>query len=156
MLSEIDDPEEKAQAQLTVAQLAEKPTAKTLRETLKKYIDKGLDQYIYETHLEGNLPKFLYFDEFYQMEGQVNFETLKKRLSDKQLLDSDRPMLGLIELARINLDQLVVAQNTLELVSRIEGAGNYLSRRILDYWSQNRHIRSAGISKRDQFVGECL
>src|SRR6266516_1980610 len=75
---------------------------------------------------------FLYFDEFYQMEGQVNFETLKKRLSDKQLLDSDRPMLGLIELARINLDQLVVAQNTLELVSRIEGAGNYLSRRNLD------------------------
>lgn len=141
MLSEIDDPEKKAQAQLTVAQLAEKPTAKTLRETLKKYIDKGLDQYIYETHLEGNLPKFLYFDEFYQMEGQVNFETLKKRLSDKQLLDSDRPMLGLIELARINLDQLVVAQNTLELVSRIEGAGNYLSRRILDYWSQNRHIQ---------------
>src|SRR5262249_55334174 len=123
---------------------AEQPVPKTnvnvLLEKLGEYIDKGLHAYIFQTYLETKLPKFLYFDEFYQMEGQVNIEALKERLANKQLLDSDRPMLALMELARINMDQFAgVENNTQSLVSRIEGAGNYLSRRILDYWSQNRH-----------------
>jgi predicted ATPase len=116
--------------------------AKLLLEKLGEYIDKGLHAYIFQTYLESKLPKFLYFDEFYQMEGQVNIEALKERLANNQLLDSDRPMLALMELARINMDQLAgVENNTHSLVSRIEGAGNYLSRRILEYWSQNRHIQ---------------
>src|SRR5262249_4839104 len=72
--------------------------------------------------------------------GQLNIDRLKQRQSNGQLLDSDRPMLALIELARLDLDQLLKPQNTQELVNRLEGASNHLSKRIFDYWSQNRHI----------------
>ena len=121
---------------------APKITYEVVLGKLSEYVDTGLDTYIFKTYLESKLPKFLYFDEFYQMEGQVNIEALRERLANNQLLDSDRPMLGLMELARINLDQLADAHsNTQSLVSRIEGAGNYLSRRILEYWSQNKHIQ---------------
>ena len=50
-------------------------------------------------------------------------------------------MLGLIDLARLNLDQLLAATDTQELVNKIEGASNHLSRQILKYWSQNKHIQ---------------
>jgi len=130
----------------TVEQSDSEPTtpkisSKVVLEKLSKYLDKGLHAYIFQTYLESKVPRFLYFDEFYQMEGQVNIEALRERLANNELLDSDRPMLALMALARINIDQLAAVENTQSLVSRIEGAGNYLSRRILEYWSQNRHIQ---------------
>jgi predicted ATPase len=121
--------------------LDEKACTRALLEKLTEYIDKGLHTYIYQTYLQERVPRFLYFDEFYQMEGQVNVEALKARQTNNQLLDSDRPMLGLMELARVNVDQLDAAANTQDLVRRMEGAGNFLSRRLLDYWSQNQHIQ---------------
>ena len=110
-------------------------------EKLQIYTDKGLQTYIYQTYLQEQVPQFLYFDEFYQMEGQVNLEALKDRLANNQLLESDRPMLSMLELARINVDQLDMAPNTQDLVTRLEAAGNHLSRRLLEYWSQNQHLQ---------------
>ena len=110
-------------------------------EKLQIYTDKGLQTYIYQTYLQEQVPQFLYFDEFYQIEGLVNLEALKDRLANNQLLESDRPMLSMLELARINVDQLDVAANTQDLVTRLETAGNYLSRRLLEYWSQNLHLQ---------------
>ena len=112
-----------------------------LVQKLQLYLDKGLQTYIYETYLQQHVPQFLYFDEFYQIDGQVNLEALRDRQANKRLLESDRPMLSLLELARINLDQMDAGANTQDVVTRLEGASNYLSRRLLEYWSQNQHIQ---------------
>ena len=121
--------------------LAESEAAKKLRGLLSVILVSGLDTYIWTTHLKARWPKFLYFDEYYQMEGHVNIEKLKERQNGLKLLDSDRPMLGLIDLARMDLDQLLNPQRTEELVAKLEGASNYLSRQILKYWSQNQHLQ---------------
>jgi predicted ATP-dependent endonuclease of OLD family len=102
---------------------------------------EGLSSYIYHKYLEPRLPKFLYFDEYYQMRGHENIDTLKQRVSQGNLQPSDHPMLGLIELARLNLDQLISPQRTQELVNKLEGAGNHLSKKVLKYWSQNKHLQ---------------
>src|SRR5436305_5038689 len=78
------------------------------------------------------------------MEGHVNIDMLKERqsgLNGQKLRDSDRPMLGLIDLARLKLDELINPQRTEELVAKLEGASNHLSRQILKYWSQNQHLQ---------------
>jgi predicted ATP-dependent endonuclease of OLD family len=97
-------------------------------------------EYIYKTYIEPSLPKFLYFNEYYQMDGRANIEALQKRVTDKQLLKSDHPLLGLISLARLNLAELANPSRTRELKNRLEGAGNHLTRRIINYWSQNRYL----------------
>jgi hypothetical protein len=122
-------------------QEGEIPNTGAIVNVLAVYLDKGLHKHIYETYLQDRVPRFLYFDEFYQIEGQVNLEALAARLANNQLSESDRPMLSLLELARINVKHLESAANTQELVTRLEGAGNYLSRRLLEYWSQNQHIQ---------------
>ena len=50
-------------------------------------------------------------------------------------------MLGLLSLARIEIDQLLNPDRTQELVNKIEGAGNHLSKKVLKYWSQNKHLQ---------------
>jgi predicted ATP-dependent endonuclease of OLD family len=122
--------------------LAESDAAKSLKVLLTAIEDAGgLRLYIWNVFLRQTWPKFLYFDEYYQMEGHVNIERLKERQNSKTLKPSDLPMLGLIELARLDLDQLLNPQRTEELVAKLEGASNHLSKQILKFWSQNQHLQ---------------
>ncbi len=139
--NQLEDPGEQAKAMDGANRLQESASAKQLRTHISAYLEKDFEEYVWNTYLYHKIPKFLYFDEYYQMEGQVNIQKLKERQANESLTESDRPMLGLIELARLNIDQLLSARNTQKLVSKLEGASNYLSEQILKFWSQNKHIQ---------------
>ena len=83
-----------------------------LRHELSQIDDRGFETHVYEEILQTRVPQFLYFDEYYQLTGQDNIEALQERVRDGQLKDSDRPLLGLIELARLNLDTLTDPRRT--------------------------------------------
>lgn len=114
---------------------------KVLKGTVGKVREKGLAFYICNSLIWPRAPKYLYFDEYYQMNGQTNLNALIAREDAKKLEDADYPLIGLINLARLNHRQLVAAKNTTELKNKLEGAGNYLTERIVKYWSQNQHIQ---------------
>lgn len=140
-LTNITDPDERKAAETVARQLEETNHSKNGRTTLAKIVERDLSMHIWDTFLKSKLPKFLYFDEYYQMEGHVNIEALQQRQSKPAtLLPSDHPMLGLIELARLKLGELIAPGRTEELLSKLEGASNHLSKQVLKYWSQNRHL----------------
>ena len=112
-----------------------------LKDLATRVQENGLAHYIYNSIISPHTPKFLYFDEYYQMRGCENLNQLIQREDTKQLLGSDYPLLGLINMARLNHRELVNTTNTAELKNKLEGAGNHLTRRIVQYWSQNHHIQ---------------
>ncbi|MET4633384.1 ATP-dependent nuclease [Kaistia defluvii] len=112
-----------------------------LKNLVTKVRENGLRSYIFFSLIWPRAPKFLYFDEYYQMEGQANLNSLIAREEDDKLLDSDYPLIGLINLARLDHRKLVATNNTVELKNKLQGAGNHLTQRIVKYWSQNRHIQ---------------
>ena len=114
---------------------------KALKALVAKVRENGLDSYIFNSIISPRMPKFLYFDEYYQMRGRENLNALIQREDSKTLKDSDYPLLGLINLARLDYRQLVQTKNTTELKNKLEGASNYLTRRIIKYWSQNQHVK---------------
>lgn len=138
----LPDATAKAQALLNAKALGESSASVAIRKLLDEVeANRGLNLHIWTEYLEPKLPKFLYFDEYYQMDGQVNIEQLKQRKANGQLKNSDRPMLGLIELARLDLDKLLNPERTETLINKLEGASNHLSRQVLKYWSQNKHLQ---------------
>ncbi len=139
----LTDPDEKAQAHAQAQSLQETITAKSLRTELDQINGGGLQKHIYDKYLQPYLPQFLYFDEYYQMRGCENIEALQQRIDKNQLLPSDYPIIGLIELAGLKLPELVNPNRTQELKNRLQGAGNHLTNKILKYWSQNKHLRLA-------------
>ena len=96
---------------------------------------------VYNSVLRDRIPKFLYFDEYYQMKGQDNVNALRQRIQRGALEDSDHPLMGLLELARLDLDQVADPQRTQTLLAKLEAAENRLTQTVLTYWSQNRHLR---------------
>jgi predicted ATP-dependent endonuclease of OLD family len=137
----ITDATEKAAAMDNANRIQESQAAKTLRAAISPLIStNGFANYLWQNYLKASFPRFLYFDEYYQMTGQVNVQKLKEREANKTLKPSDRPMLGLIELARLKLDELINPQNTQQLKNKLQGASNHLSGQVLKYWSQNKHL----------------
>ena len=116
-------------------------SSKKLASVLKVISEKGSSYHVCNRILADRLPQFLYFDEYFQMKGQDNIEALKQRVAKKTLEDSDHPLLGLIELAGLDLNQLINPKRTEALLSKLDAAGNFLTQRVLTYWSQNRHLR---------------
>lgn len=114
---------------------------KSLKELVVKVQNGGLASYICDHIIWPRAPRFLYFDEYYQMKGQENLNSLIERSGNNKLEDSDRPLIGLINLARLDLKQLVETKNTVDLKNKLEGAGNHLTNKITKYWSQNQHIQ---------------
>ena len=91
--------------------------------------------------LLDRIPKFLYFDEYYQMKGQDNIDLLLERTKNNELKESDYPLLGLIDLAGLDLNKIINTRQTRSLIARLEAAGNSLTQKVLTYWSQNQHLR---------------
>lgn len=116
-------------------------SSNNLRHELSQIETLGFEEYVYQQTLQSRVPKFLYFDEYYQLTGQDNIEALQQRVRDDHLKDSDRPLLGLIELAGLNLDTLTDPRRTDALIAKLEAAESQLTGQVLTYWSQNRHLR---------------
>ena len=112
-----------------------------LIQILREIDEHGVSYSVYNRVLCHRLPKFLYFDEYYQMKGRDNVDALKQRVASDVLEDSDRPLLGLIALAGLDLDQLTNPEKTEALIAKLEAAENRLTGKVLSYWSQNRHLR---------------
>jgi predicted ATP-dependent endonuclease of OLD family len=121
-------------------ELEETEEVKRLRELFSEIKKRNVHGYAYDL-IENKIPKFLYFDEYYQMKGYDNIEALMQRKKSDTLEKSDHPLLGLISLARLVLDTLINPQKTQELKNKLEGAGNHLTRQVIKYWSQNKHIQ---------------
>lgn len=115
--------------------------AKKLTPMLQNILAQDLIYTVFNQILRDKIPKFLYFDEYYQMKGQENIEALRTRVTNNQHQGSDHPLLGLIDLARLNLDQITNPQRTETLITKLDAAGNSLTQSVLTYWSQNQHLR---------------
>lgn len=121
---------------------AAEATAETKRLTtlLAKLKGHSASWHTFNVILSPRIPKFLYFDDYYQMAGHENVQALIQRHKEGKLQNSDYPLLGLINLARLKLEDLLNVQRTQELSNTLEGAGNHLTRQVLKYWSQNKHL----------------
>lgn len=141
--NELQDETKKAAAQDKIKTMREKSEqAKVLNARVIKLLEnKNIGHHIWQSILKPRFPKFLYFDEYYQMRGHDNVQALKKRITENKLKRSDHPLLGLIELARLDLDKLLTPTRTQDLKNKLQGASNHLSKQILKYWSQNKHLR---------------
>ncbi len=67
---------------------------KAFKGTVAKPREKGLSSYILNSMILSHTPKDLYFDEYYQVKGEANLNTLIARENAKRLEDLDRDEKG--------------------------------------------------------------
>lgn len=112
-----------------------------LQQTVVSIMEEGLATHIFREFVAPRMPKFLYFDEYYMLRGSANLDALLERERAGTLEDSDHPLLGLLNLARLDREKLLSIDSTAQLKNQIQGVANLLTSRIMRYWSQNRHLK---------------
>ena len=126
---------------LTNTETEQTEAVKTLTPVLQEISTNGVSRVIYDRVVCDRIPKFLYFDNYYQIKGQDNLNAFRDRVANNALEDSDHPLVGLIDVAGLNLDQLLDPKRTQALLARLQAAENKLTQKALAYWTQNRHLR---------------
>lgn len=112
--------------------------------TLKKYFENKLDwssdplnEYIARVHLTPNIPKFLYYDEYYSLPSRINIE----QLQNDNLLDEElKTAKALFELADINVNEIINSDNYEDFKAELEATQATITNELFKYWETNRNL----------------
>lgn len=96
---------------------------------------------IWSQHLRPKLPRFLYLDEYRLLPGKANLPDIHKRKQSKQLREEDKAVLRLLELAKVDLEDLMSPGGYERHRARLEGTSSNLTKRIFRYWKSNSNLR---------------
>lgn len=112
--------------------------------TLKKYFENKskwkadpIGEYTSRIYLSPNLPKFLYYDEYYSLPSRISIEKLQ---SDDLENEEQKTARALFELADINVDELIKAEDYEDFVAELEATQAIITNELFKYWSSNTNL----------------
>jgi len=147
----------KAQKSNTIKQLISNLSEEDLNAESTKFLDKLrekfgdapqswsslLQYYVWEKHLEPNIPRFLYFDDYKLLPGKVNLLSLKQQTSTNSanaISDENNTVLALLRLAKVDIDDLLSPASYEESKARLEGISNSITDKVFRFWTQNQNL----------------
>lgn len=99
-----------------------------------------LQKYLAEEYLAGWLPRFLYFDDYNVMRGNVSLDQLRNRRSAGDLDPADETFLALLNLSGLTPED--VGESDYETQKRqLESAANAVTYDVMEYWTQNPDLQ---------------
>ena len=90
--------------------------------------------YIFRKFISSNLPKFWYYDEYFNLPAEINLNDLKNNP------DKNKTANALLELSGIDLDELIKSTNFEEYNAMLEATSGDISGKIFKYWSTNTQL----------------
>ena len=111
-------------------------------QTLKKYYessswDDPIAQYVYINYLKPNLPKYLYYDEYYSLPSKISIEELQKDNLEEEELKTAK---ALFELADIDIDELINADEYEDYRAELEATEATITDELFKYWNTNNNL----------------
>lgn len=103
--------------------------------------DNPLSSFVYNEFLKPNMPKFWYFDEYYSLPSRINLNHLKAKNFNEDLTeDTYKTSMALLELANIDLDELLGSTSFESFLAELEATSNSITDDIFEYWTTNENL----------------
>lgn len=100
--------------------------------------DSPISEYIWRIHIKPNIPKFMYYDDYYMLPSRISID----KINNKQALDnSEKTARALLELADIDTANLVNADSYEDFKAELEATQAIISEELFKYWSTNQNLR---------------
>lgn len=98
---------------------------------------KPIGEYIAREYLKPNLPKFLYYDEYYNLPSEISIENLRAEHLDEEALKTSK---ALFDLADINVEEIIDADSFEDFQAELEATEALISDILFQYWSTNKNL----------------
>jgi len=119
-------------------------TYKQKLEELKKYFTNEwnwsgnpLGEYIARVYLKPNLPKFLYYDEYYSLPSRISLEKMENSELDEDELKTAK---ALFELADIDVKDILEATDYEDFRAELEATQAIITDELFKYWETNKNL----------------
>lgn len=97
-----------------------------------------IGEYVWRRHIKPNIPKFMYYDDYYMLPSRISIDKIK----DKKTLDnSEKTGRALLELADIDIENLINADSYEDFKAELEATQATISEELFEYWSTNQNLR---------------
>ncbi len=116
---------------------------KTKLKEFKKYFDNEwkwenpLNEYIARVFLSPNLPKYLYYDEYYSLPSRISIENLQEEQLKAEELKTAK---ALFDLAEINIDEIINADDFEDFKAELEATEATITEELFNYWKTNQNL----------------
>jgi predicted ATP-dependent endonuclease of OLD family len=88
-------------------------------------------------HIEPNLPKFLYYDEYYALPSRISIEDLQSKELEEEELKTAK---ALFELADINVNEIIKSENFEDFTAELEATQATITAELFKYWGTNTNL----------------
>lgn len=119
------------------------PQQEALLKELQERWPQGGVQSTVTAYLSKRLPKFVYYSQYDRLPGRMSMEQLLAHEQNNTLeqLPGARVFLALLSMVGTTATDIGNISTSEELLSKLEAVQTRLSKRIFEYWSQNKHLK---------------
>ena len=113
-------------------------------ELLKKYFFKSstwnsfIERYVYTILIKRHLPKFIYYDEYYQLPSRIVLESFLDE--GVELSDDLKTAKALLDLADININDIINTDDFEDFIAELEATEALICDTLFQYWSANQDL----------------
>lgn len=97
-----------------------------------------VDEYIVRTYLKPNLPKFMYYDDYYMLPSRVSLDDISSLSTNSS---ADKTAKALLELADIDIDKVVNATDYEDFIAELEATQLIITDELFKYWTTNKNLK---------------
>lgn len=127
-------------------------------DSLKEYFENKyvwnnpIQEYVYRIFLEPNIPKFLYYDEYYAISSEISIEKLNGGQMEKS---KEKTAKAFIDLAKIDINKSINVKGDYEKHrSELDAAQLDTSNRFFKYWKTGKELKIFLDIKKNDETGE--
>ncbi|MBM2816764.1 MAG: Uncharacterized protein HW421_3526 [Ignavibacteria bacterium] len=100
-------------------------------------LENSLLEYIKNKYIKPYLPKYLYYDEYYNLPSEVIIEELNNiDINYKE----QKTAKALLELSDINVDQIIKDNDYENYKAELEATQSIITQQLFQYWSTNQNL----------------
>lgn len=103
-----------------------------------KWESNPISEYLGRVWIKPNLPKFLYYDEYYELPSEIEIKKLQSKQLDEEKLKTSK---ALFELADINIEDLLKDEDYEPYKAELEATSNEITATLFKYWKTNSNLR---------------
>ena len=96
-----------------------------------------IDEFVVIKYLIPNLPKFMYYDDYYSLPSRVSLTKLEENFTDS----AKKTAKALLELADIDIETLTKSDNFEEFIAELEATEAIISAELFKYWKTNKNLK---------------
>lgn len=112
--------------------------------SIRKYFENPekwndpLSEYIYRVHLEPNIPKFMYYDDYYALEARISIDKINQ---GNIKTSSEKTARALLELSDIDTKNIIGSASFEDFKAELEATQAIISEELFKYWTTNKNLR---------------